>query len=278
MRTHAKSRSGFTLVEMLVVIAIILMLAGLVIAFMPGVSARQQAERGSVIIKTVLNQMKQNARRDGKSAGIRLINNGGFSLNPLFIQKPDDFGGGTVTGNGANVTIVGADFSNNPVAAGDSIEIGGSGLPHLITAAGGGALTLASPLPNNVPQTAQYRVMRAPRLMAGEQPISLPQDVGIDMSLSGVFQPGALTAGAAPTAFGAGADILFSPSGQVVGAFTGCDALVLWVRDVVVSTPVQAFPVLVVIYGKTGYITAHPVDPSSGDYYSFIRAAKSSGM
>src|SRR5262245_19841974 len=94
----ARNRRGFTLIELLVVILIIIMLAGLVIAFMPGVSARQQAQRGGTILRTALNQAKQNARRDGKAAGLRLIANGGFCLTPQFIQKPDDFCGGTISG------------------------------------------------------------------------------------------------------------------------------------------------------------------------------------
>jgi hypothetical protein len=200
--------------------------------------------------------------------------------------------------NGANpmgtATLQGTiDLSTNPILVGDSIDVGGCGEPHLITGVNGAALSLASPFLNLAPsntaastnqlQTSQYRIMRSPRVMIGEPPIMLPQDVGIDISLGGVFVAGTLAPGASQgqpvtfTAAGSG-DILFAPSGQLVGAFTGCDAVVLWVHDTIVSTPTQAFPVLVVIYGKTGFISQQPVDPTSGDYYSFVRAALASGM
>jgi len=282
-------RRGFTLIEMLVVILIIMLLAGLVMAFMPGVSARQQSERGGLLLRTALNQTKQNARRDSRAGGIRLISNPtnpNFCTNPVFIQKPDDFGGGTASCAATNlsqVTLAGADMSATPIAAGDAIEIGFSGLPHTISPSytpQSLTLPLNSPLMNPITvPTAQYRIMRAPRLMIGEAPIALPQDVGIDITLGGVFATGTLSAGGQPTSFAAAGsgDILFSPSGQVVGAFTGCDAVVLWVRDMVVTTPTSAFPVLVVIYGKSGFVTQQPVNPT-GDAYQFVRAALSSGM
>src|SRR5262245_33158242 len=90
-------RHAFTLIEMLVVIAIILALAGLVVAFMPGVSQRQQSERGGMLLRTALAKSKYVAQREKRAAGIRLTPAGGFCKDPLFIQKPDDFGGGTVT-------------------------------------------------------------------------------------------------------------------------------------------------------------------------------------
>jgi prepilin-type N-terminal cleavage/methylation domain-containing protein len=301
-KRRALRRRGFTLIEMLVVILIILLLAGLVMAFMPGVSARQQSERGGIILRTALNQTKQNARRDNRAAGIRIIPNGNFCTNPQFIQKPDDLGGGIMQANGqfsttalcqnangvGQVTLTGGNLFG-AVLAGDTIEVAGCGEPHIISQANGAVLTLNSPFLNLAPinpnpqatqlQTAQYRIMRSPRLMMGEPPVALPQDVGIDVTLGGVFSTGTLSAGGQPTSFanaGSG-DILFSPSGQVVGAFTGCDAVVLWVRDTVVSTPTQGFPVLVVIYGKTGFITQQPVNPT-GDAYLFVRNALSSGM
>src|SRR5271154_4483616 len=101
-------RSGFTLIEMLVVLLILMILAGLVMAFMPAVSTKQQSERGGLILRTGINQTKQNARRDGKSAGIRLTPSSGFATNPAFIQKPDDFGGGILTCTAGNqVTLSG---------------------------------------------------------------------------------------------------------------------------------------------------------------------------
>lgn len=271
-------RTAFTLIEMLVVIAIILMLAGLVVAFMPGVSARQQAERGAQLLRTNLLKSKYYAQREKRAAGIRFIPSGSFCKDPIFIQKPDDFGGGTVTVAQATLTqatLAGADLYGTPIATGDSLEIGGSGLPHLITGVSGANLTLASALTNAVPATSQYRIMRAPRPLIGEPPIGLPQDVGVDMAgQSVVFFNGTPTvlSNVTPT------DVLFAPSGQVGGAYAGCDMICLWVRDTMVADPVKAFPILVVIYGRTGFITQHPVGPDAANRYEFAKAARSSGM
>jgi prepilin-type N-terminal cleavage/methylation domain-containing protein len=316
-RGGGSRRPGFTLIEMLVVILIIMLLAALVVAFMPGVSTRQQSERAGMLLRTSLNQMRQNALRDGRASGLRLIPNstaasgGTICTSPQFIQKPDDFGGGIMQAAGfstsalcqnangvGSVTLQGnIDLSGSPILPGDTIDVAGSGEPHTISAVNGAALTLASPFLNLSPinpnaqaaqlTTSQYRIMRAPRVMIGEPPIMLPQDIGIDLSLGGVFASGTLSAGGQPTPFTAGLnDVLFAPSGQIIGdgngpAYTGCDAVVLWVHDTIVTNPTQAFPVLIVIYGKTGFITQQPVDPngaSGGDYYSFIRASLASGM
>jgi prepilin-type N-terminal cleavage/methylation domain-containing protein len=311
-QNHEKSlaarRSGFTLIEMLVVILIIMLLAALVVAFMPGVSTRQQSERAGMLLRTSLNQMRMNALRDGRASGLRLIPNstaasgGTICTSPQFIQKPDDFGGGTATcqntnANSATVTLANVDLSGNPIMIGDSIDVAGSGEPHLITGVGATLTLGVSPFLNLTPvnpnaqaislATSQYRIMRAPRVMIGEPPIVLPQDIGIDISLGGVFASGTLSAGGQPTPFTAGVnDVLFAPSGQIIGdgngpAYTGCDAVVLWVHDTIVTNPTQAFPVLIVIYGKTGFISQQPVNPagaSGGDYYSFVRQAVASGM
>lgn len=275
------TRTAFTLIEMLVVIAIILMLAGLVVAFMPGVSARQQAERGAQLLRTNLLKSKYYAQREKRAAGIRFIPSGSFSKDPIFIQKPDDFGGGTVTvaaGALNQATLTGADLYGSPILPGDSLEIGGSGLPHLIASTytpGSATLPLVSSLTNAVPATSQYRIMRAPRPLIGEPPIGLPQDVGVDFNgQSVVFWNGTATAlsNVTPT------DVLFAPSGQVGGAYAGCDMLCLWVRDTMVADPAKAFPILVVIYGRTGFVTQHPIGPDAANRYEFAKAARSSGM
>ena len=76
---------------------------------------------------------------------------------------------------------------------------------------------------------------------------------------------------------GAYFDILFSPSGAVVGAGTANDKIVLWVRDVTQPTPVENHPVLVCIYTRSGLIASHDVDVSAGgNPYSFTADGKPS--
>lgn len=272
-------RRGFTLIELLVVIAIIMALAALGIYIQPSVTARQNAARGATQLQGALLTAKSRATRDRMPTGIRLTMNGGFCSDPQFIQQPDDFSSVPVKADpGTTVTFQGVvDLFGNPIMAGDYLEIGGSGLPHQITAIGGATLTLASPLTNAVAETKQYRIMRSPRLLLGEPPVKLPQDVGVDMDPNNDRSVAIM--GGANTRLSGTADILFAPSGQVVGQFMGYDMIICWVRDTRVAGAFQAFPSLIVIYPKTGGIMHHDVsqDPVQGPY-EFAKNARSSGL
>jgi prepilin-type N-terminal cleavage/methylation domain-containing protein len=283
-----RRRPGFTLIEMLVVIAIILGLAALTLSFAPGVSARQQAYRGGTLAQTALLTAKQRAKRDGMATGIRLTSSGGFCTNLQFVQQPGDFVGGTVTAAAGALNTVtlanGATAVNlfgSPIQPGDALEVGGSGLPHMIQSVNGNQLTLASNLPNPVPATPQYRIMRAPRILQGETSVQMPQAVGVDMNpYSDGFTCSRAYLGGNPQSFSSGApvDILFSPSGQLTGTYAGFDMVVLWVRDTLTSDPTQAFPSLIVVYGKTGGIMHQPVNTGAADVFQFVKSARSSGM
>src|SRR5438552_11730667 len=98
-RNH-KHRSAFTLVELLVVITLIMILAGLAAAFLPtiGDSARQ-AQAASMLQQWILTA-KQKALRDQVPCGLRLIpytdpTTGVTNLNQVreckYIEQPDDF-------------------------------------------------------------------------------------------------------------------------------------------------------------------------------------------
>lgn len=65
-------RSGFTLVEMLVVVAIIVALLGLVAAVAPRFGERQRPSRGAGQLQSWLQIAKQRALRDQRPRGIRL--------------------------------------------------------------------------------------------------------------------------------------------------------------------------------------------------------------
>ena len=156
-----KLRSGMTLVELIIAIAIIVMLAGMVVAFWPGMQDQQRAAQGAELFDSWLRQAKARAFAIQKISGLRLF------IDPTTLQvtqcqyldQPDDFfiwqssisnlTGTTVTfTNGFNPTTaapVTLDFFNgagtSPTGAalwevqpGDYLEVNGAGQVHYITA------------------------------------------------------------------------------------------------------------------------------------------------
>src|SRR5437899_3994285 len=63
---------GFTLVEMLVVLALMLVLAALAVAFIPRMNDRAKTPRGASQLQMWLLIARQWAKRDGVPTGVRL--------------------------------------------------------------------------------------------------------------------------------------------------------------------------------------------------------------
>jgi hypothetical protein len=161
----------------------------------------------------------------------------------------------------------------------------------------------AVPDPNRPPPppapTASYRILRKNRPMPGEPVLTLPKEVGIDISRSSMtdangnplwyrfFPPTGNTGGNLPF------DILFDPSGRVIGTESTLGSRIcLWVRDVSSNFTGTQLPdgdnSLITIYTRTGQIAAHPVDPTglvpnsasnpnSWNPFRFTQDARSSG-
>ena len=66
-------RGGFTLVELLVVIVIILILASLVVALNPRIAGAQKVAKGGDLLQGWLAIARQRAKRDQIPTGVRLI-------------------------------------------------------------------------------------------------------------------------------------------------------------------------------------------------------------
>ncbi len=285
-------RPGLTLIELLVVIAILAALFTLGVLFVPRVQEREKVARGADRVQGALLISKQRALRDRAPSGVRLIPD---PANPAlirrleYVQQPDDFSGGLCNGTpgGAASTTVnfsGVDFTGGglatnlaPVQPGDYLEVFGGGLVHLITAVSGPtSLTLARPLAAT--PTSNYRVIRQPRILAGEQPVDVPPEVAIDLSPT---PPLDVAAGSIPTRTVGGVpvrEILFSPAGAVVGQGTASDRIILWVRDTTLPSPLEGGPRLITVYVRTGFIASHPVDYSGTDPFSFTKDGRSSGL
>jgi hypothetical protein len=221
----------------------------------------------------------------------------------------DPVGGGTLpfrriyTANATTVVLeagpqTAPDFSGGftdstlwPVQVGDYLEVNG-GLPHLISAIGPSnsalptvidQLTLASPLPATLSKTnpvMNYRIIRSPRVV-GEEQLQMPTDIGIDLNtnvqygnplpvvLTSVTQINPTTNKVAGTI-----DILFSPSGAMIGRGVSTDAIYLWVRDTTLPL-FQGDNTLVTVQVRTGATFAFPVNNTpGGDPYAVAKTGR----
>lgn len=102
--------------------------------------------------------------------------------------------------------------------------------------------------------TTNYRIIRGPRILAGEQDLQLPQDVAIDLNLSKL----AVAYNPYNPSF---VDILFGSTGQVVGGGAATDKIILFVRDVT-KTGLQGDLTLLTVNCRTGLVGAQKVDNS----------------
>jgi prepilin-type N-terminal cleavage/methylation domain-containing protein len=276
-------RTGFTLIELLVVLGIILMLSVLTVLFMPRLQERQRVAQGADQLQYWLLMAKQRALRDRIATGVRLQlshlptdpANQYYVRDLEYIQQPDDYSQGLVTGWRENVVaFTGVDFLSNPqsIQVGDYLLIRGGGVPTRITAiTSSTSLQVASLAPPGL-TACTYRILRQPRPLAGEQPLQLPQDVAIDIQKS-LNVPSRQAPGSTSLYW----EIVFSPSGRVVGQGTGNAPIALWVRDVTLDASAPGDQTLMVVYPLTGLIAAHLVAPG-GDPYLYIRDGRSSGF
>jgi type II secretory pathway pseudopilin PulG len=334
MKLHRarQRRWGLTLVELLVVIAIMLVLIALGAAFVPRVSQSQQLSTAIDSLEQWLLSAKMRAKRDGLPTGLRFIpdpNNPGMYSQFVYIQQPDPMVGGiaqgngnykggyaaqaVATGNGPNVSFGNVDFTGGQsqptdflVQPGDYLEMRDGGGVYLITSVTGGntltlspaqAFALTSP-------TSNYRIMRQPRPIIGENPLQMPGNMAVQISFiigTNTYKttmPGRTIAGAPPTlvppslpdypgsapppGYQAGPagyyEILFAPSGAITGSGTGTGNIYFYIADLTQSPPDPARAGFVTVQTRTGFIGAYNVDTASGNPYSFAQLGRESGL
>ena len=303
MRSSDSLRRGFTLIELLVVITMLAFLAALTALFFPRFQERQQVETAASNLSGWLLTAKQMAKRDGVPTGVRFLTTAGQIVNHecnqcQYIQQPDDHAQGWYTGhhtgNAHIAQFSGANLNQQSqgqiaVQAGDFLEIYRGGQPRRIKQVNGAnQLTLepgASPLPGTPvtpPPTAptNYRIIRQPRVIAGEPTLNLPSDVVIDL---GVLHGTNVKCSKIPSDY----QILFSPSGAVIGSGAANPGyLYLYVRDngqdtlrkINQNKVFEGNPRLVAIYPRTGFIATHPVNPDTANHDLYLKDGRSSGM
>jgi prepilin-type N-terminal cleavage/methylation domain-containing protein len=305
--THSPTRRpGFTLVELLVVVSIILALTALVLLFGPRLNDDAKVSRASDRLQGWLLVAKQRAVRDRAPRGLRLIYNQAGVTDLFYVEQPDPITstyGGTLTVPSWTPYAAPPNNVNNrnnvllsnilpTIQPGDLLEIVEppslhniiSATPFPPAAPTGTLLILGSittPVtPSYVPgmtgfTTTNYRISRRPQPLVGEAQLSMPKDTLIDPAQSRL----------GPTSnISSNVDIMFSPTGQpyvvlynAAGqvAFNGQPGnVILWVRDSVGTGKNQ----LLVLYQRSGLIGAHPPDLTNPNPYWMTQDGQSSGL
>jgi prepilin-type N-terminal cleavage/methylation domain-containing protein len=269
MKPYSHVRSAFTLVELLVVMALMAVLATLTIAFFPSASSSARESRAAVQLQGWLNIAKQRAQRDQAPRGLRLwvtTATIGATLVPnsvtdcQYVEQPDDFTGGSIQSNATapfDTITVGVDLTNGygvaspvppavdanekywSVQPGDYLEVMGTGLMHYIVSLNTSSkFTIKPPLGNALLSTKNYRIVRAPRAV-GEETLKLPENTIIDVLTNQTYNnplPLNDTIDEVAVLFTPAFiiynfyDIVFSPSGQVISRGVAGDKIHLWVR------------------------------------------------
>lgn len=308
-RTH---RPGYTLVELLVVISIIAFLATITAVFYPSFQDKEMVNRGGEQVQQWLLTAKQQAKRDGLPTGVRFILSGTTCTEMQYVQQPDDFAQGQYIGQDPTETaalkpysalLQNVDMTDTtafPVQVGDYLEIMGGGMLHKIEAIdtaknkirvvqNGNPLPDLSSSPPRSDAPTNYRIIPAPRPLSGEAKMQLPTNVIIDFNPEhqSVTVPNAV-----PPAKGnplsqnvpvrnGSYEIVFAPSGAVIGQGTGAKLIYLWLRDGTKdnsSDLLRGRPILITVQPRTGFIAGYPVAGSSGDPFVFARDAKGTGL
>lgn len=294
---------AMTMIELLVVIAIILALAGLAAAFMPRVEDSTRLSSAIDQLEQWLLSAKMRAKRDGLATGIRLIqdaNDPGMYSQFQYIQQPDPLSGGTPLGNGnynggycgsvitkptaagpvTTATFGKVDFTLGGLASstewlvqpGDYLELRDGGGIHPITSVNSfNSLTISAAQPVLQPfvATSNYRILRQPRILIGENPMQMPGNLAVDISLSYVAQ-----------GVSGSYDILFAPSGSVVGTNAGQSKIFLYVHDLTQNPVDPNRAGVVAVQTLTGFIGAYNSGPlgSQASMYMYANEGRGSGL
>ncbi len=313
-----KNRRGFTLVELMVVMAIILAVAALAAAFAPRVTDSTNLTRSVDQLEQWLLTAKMRAKRDGLATGLRFLSAPGDAAGTFsqfqYIQQPDPLGGGSLSttqgsgsvlyspgpppvylnggilagATGGLVTFANVDFALGGGAAyiasnqglvqpGDYLEVRDGGV-YLIAAvvppaasqpantlklsgtAYDIALTITTP-------TTNYRILRQPRLLEGEPVLQMPGNFAVDNNAGfGNIQAG-------PSG---NIEILFSPSGAVVGTNAGNGKILMMVYDTTQTYDANKAGI-VAVQSRTGFIGAYTVAPGA-DPFLFAEEGRTSGL
>lgn len=303
IKNTGNRRAAFTLVELLVAVAIILALAALAAAFAPQISDSRNLTRAVDNLEQWLLTAKMRAKRDGLATGIRFIQAQGdqpgtFSQVQYIQQAPPLSGGPGMKGQiatvvGSTVTFANVDFSlgglpqydayGQPqwlVQTGDYLAVNNGSAHLIVNVLPGNSVQLYDPsgASMNIPLGAFYQIFREPRVFIGETPLELPNNFAVDMTLGGNVQAGPTPSHyIKPPGPATYYDIVFSPSGAIVGANAANGITEFIVRDMTMTPYDPNRAGIVAVQTTTGFIGAYDVATGTNPFY-FVQFGRESGL
>jgi hypothetical protein len=194
--------------------------------------------------------------------------------------------GGTVTFQGVDFSLGGAVLAQGLVQAGDYLELRDGGVYLIGSVPSPTTLQLATVYgqalnigPSTTPPsgpTVNYRILRQPRILVGETPLEMPNNYVVDFNAVPGTNPPVPGTNVANGSSGA-AEILFSPTGAVVGANAGNAKVFLFIHDVTMNPFDINKTGLVGIQSRTGFIGAYSVAPGA-DPFVYAELGRGSGL
>lgn len=195
---YKTKRSAYTLIELMVVLAIVLGVMGLVVAFYPNYSQREDLYRSSDMLRNTLMRARAWAQRDKVTTGISFgSSSGNLGATLTFIQSPPIIYGtsDTATTAGSNPLTISFLSANPgsfspPIGPGDFI-FSESGQEALLI---NGAPTISGntvsfPLGNSPTTSVQnFQIIRQASPMPAEPVIILSPSIFLDLTDIGSSQ------------------------------------------------------------------------------------------
>jgi prepilin-type N-terminal cleavage/methylation domain-containing protein len=301
----SRRRPGFTLIELITVVAIIIVLAGMIVGVAYTGSNKQITANGSSALVGWLKTAQAYALRDQKPYGLRLRADGsGIVTSFQYIEQPPEWVGpvgstisSACAGQVATITGSGVDFSGGiggspgptwAIQPGDYVECRGGQICRIQLPSGVVSSTQLNcdvqagdnPLPAmwTFPGTSDFRIVRKPQAMIGADLLSLPAGVAVNTAANNV----APTSPLPPFDSQGNLDIIFAPNGSVITPGLPGRDMRFWVVDTTQqgftasSNSFTGTPLIVTVAVRTGLVSVQLVGPS-GNPYQFVADGKSSG-
>lgn len=295
--TATNTRRGFTLVELLVAIGVLIALAAIAVVALPDINKQRGVDNAAAEVQGYLLIAKNRSARDKVERGVRFTfdTSTGLCRSVQYIGRPDNYvpptgstlsatGGGGTAPTTVTLTVPSTETVTSFLQAGDVLEIAETGSVYSLLGVTGSGTTYTLTITPGLEEAAGlsgtyslndagFRFVRTPRPLLGEKPLQLDQDVAINFDSSA-----AVTTQADFTLTSGRLDILFTPTGT---AYTLPDAnaraaIIFAMTDESLDPSAEAR--LLTVYPKTGAIGSFKPNTGTANIYQDAEEGQNFGL